>query len=383
MKRALVYEWLLTQAGGEKVLGELLELYPSPLHVLLYDREALKGSPMERAEIRSSFIQSLPFAKTQYRSYLPLFPAAVERFDLSAFDTVLSVSHAVAKGVRTQPGQLHLCYCFTPMRWAWDLRGPYLAGLDPLRRLAARLALARLRAWDSAGAAKVDHFAAISKHSAGRVLRTYGREAEVIYPPVDLERFAPAADREDYFVTVSRLVDYKRVDLIVEAFTRLRLPLVVVGDGPERARLQAMAGLNVRFAGRLEPDAVRETVARARAFVFAAEEDFGIAAVEAQACGVPVIAFGRGGLLETVQDGLGGLFFAEQSAGSLAAAIGRFMRAEAGFRPAAIRESVRRFSAERFRREFSDFVSSREDGHFRAGRLRTQPALAAAGAERR
>jgi glycosyltransferase involved in cell wall biosynthesis len=365
---AIVHDWLDTWRGGETVLAEILRIYPdAELFALVdflpqADRGALNG---KRAT--TSFLQRIPFARIGFRMLLPLFPRAIESIDVSAYDLVISSSHAVAKGVRTRPGQVHICYCYTPMRYAWDLRDQYLkqTRLDTgLRGLVARRMLSRLARWDRAASERVDHFVAISHHIAARIRRCYGREATVIYPPVSVNAVDPAPNRGGVYVTVSQLVPYKRVDLIVEAFRLLpERELVVIGEGPERRRIAAAAPKNVRLVGRL-PDAERNRwLARARAFVFAAEEDFGIAPLEAQALGTPVIAYAGGGVCETIA-GLEtmaptGVFFAEQTAASIADAVRRFEESESRIRPEACRESARRFDADRFRRNFRAFIDER------------------------
>jgi glycosyltransferase involved in cell wall biosynthesis len=370
MKVAIVHDWLDTWGGAENTLVELLALFPDAELFALVDflppeHRALLGT----RTIHTTFIQGLPRARNNFRRYLPLFPRAIERLDVSRFDLVLSSSHAVAKGVRTRPTQLHICYCYTPMRYAWDLQESYLehVGLD--RGVAGwfvRRTLARLRAWDTAASSRVDHFVAISHYIADRIQRSYGRDSVVIHPPVAIGTFDATAARGPTYVTVSRFVPYKRVDLIVAAFRNLPgHELVVLGDGPERARIEAAAGPNVRLAGRVS-DAQRDHwLASGRAFVFAAEEDFGIAPLEAQARGMPVIALGKGGALETIR-GLDdaaptGVFFAEQTPESLAAAVLTFETHAARITANACRENALRFSAERFRREMGAFVAARRD----------------------
>jgi glycosyltransferase involved in cell wall biosynthesis len=372
MKIAIVHDWLVTWGGSESAFAHLLALYPDAEVFALVDFMP----PADRARlglgarsIRTSFIQDLPGARRGFRRYLPLFPQAVERLDLSGFDLVLSSSHAVAKGVRTRPSQLHICYCYTPMRYAWDLRESYLAQVGLDRGVAGwfvRRSLAHLRRWDAKSSSRVTHFVAISNYIAQRIQRCYGRTATVIYPPVDIGAFDAAAPRGPAYVTVSRLVPYKRIDLIVAAFRDLPgHQLVVIGEGPERARIEALAGPNVRLLGQAT-DAERDHwLATGRAFIFAADEDFGIAPVEAHACGMPVIALGRGGALEIVR-GLDsgaptGVFFAEQTAQAIAAAVRQFEAKAPRITAQACRDSALRFSAERFRAEFAAFVHARQN----------------------
>ena len=359
MRVALAHDWLVHLAGSERVLESMHRLYPGPIHTLLCDPAAIRGSAFEGAEVRTSFLQRLPGAVHHHRSLLPLFPLAMESFDLSDFDLVLSSSHAAAKSVRTRPGQMHICYSHTPMRYAWDLLEDYIAPLDPLKRVLARRLLLHLRGWDRRTARGVDHFLANSVFTADRIRRCYGRTATVLHPPVEVERFRPAARKGSHFVTVSRLVRYKRVDAIVAAFNRLGLPLVVVGRGPERDGIAAAAGPNVEIAGELDDRAVAAVVAEARGFVIAAVEDFGIAPVEAQAAGTPVVALGRGGALETVVDGETGTFFREQSPEAIAEAVERLLRLEDRIDPARLRAHAERFGRPRFERAYRAFVEAR------------------------
>ena len=349
------------------MLAQILRIYPeADLFALVdflspADRRALDG---RRA--RTSFLQRVPFAKAGFRLLLPLFPRAVESLDVAAYDLVISSSHAVAKGVRTHRRQVHVCYCYTPMRYAWDLREQYLSqsGLDHgIRSLAANALLARLRRWDRAASERVDHFVAISAHIAARIRRCYGRDATVIYPPVTVSHRDTAPRRESSYLTVSQLVPYKRVDLLIEAFRRMpERELVVIGDGPLRRNLQARAPANVRMLGWL-PEAERDAwLARARAFVFAAEEDFGIAPLEAQAFGTPVIAYAGGAARETIAgldaDAPAGLLFRDQSVPAIVDAVGEFERDTGRFTTDACRTNARRFGVERFRNEFANFVAT-------------------------
>jgi len=295
-------------------------------------------------------------------------PLAIERFRLQEYDLVISSSYAVAKGIRTHPGQLHVCYCHSPMRYVWDLQEQYLreSGLHRgWRGWLARQVLARMRRWDVKTHPRVHHFIANSHFIRQRIATAYGREAAVIHPPVAVEDFTPGDTRGTHYVTASRLVPYKMIHVIVEAFHRMpNLELRVIGEGPEYARLAAAAQGNVRLLGHQPFARLREELQTARAFVFAAKEDFGIAPVEAQACGTPVIAYGAGGSLETVADGVSGLFFPEQSAESLVATVRVFESSRERFQPRAIREQALRFSPERFRRELLGEVSLRWEEKF-------------------
>ncbi len=369
MKRsiAIVHDWLVTYAGAERVLEQMLRCYPEADLFSLVDflPDQGRGFILDKP-VTISFVQRLPFARKKYRAYLAFMPLAVEQFDLSGYDLVISSSHAVAKGVLTGPGQLHLCMCYSPIRYAWDLQHQYLreSGLDRgPKGWVAKLLLHYIRLWDTRTANGVDGFIAISGYIAWRIRKVYRRESTVLYPPVDVADFPLCREKEDFYVTASRLVPYKKVDLIVEAFSFLpEKRLVVIGDGPDFAKIQAKAGPNVELLGFASSDVLRDHLQRARAFVFAAEEDFGIAPLEAQACGTPVIAYGRGGALETVR-GLGvvpdtptGVFFAEQSVAAVVEAVQRFEREGAAIVPEVCRNNALRFAPERFREEFMAFV---------------------------
>jgi glycosyltransferase involved in cell wall biosynthesis len=327
---------------------------------MLYDRHGPCAEWLAQRQVIPSFIQRIPGAVRRHRLFLPLMPLAVEQFDLNAFDVIVSSSYAVAKGVLTRADQRHIAYVHAPLRYAWDLYHLYLqqTGLDHRPSgIAARLLLHYLRLWDRLSADRADVLLANSAHTAARIAKTYRREAQVVYPPVDVDYFTPGELREDFYLTVSRLVPYKRIDLIVQAFAGMpERRLVVVGDGPERRKLQALAGDNVRFLGFQPRHSVRELMRQARAFVFAAWEDFGITPVEAQACGTPVIAYQHGGALETVVEGVSGLFFPEASPHSLIAAV-RALEALPALDPAAIRSNALRFSRARFQEEMANIVN--------------------------
>ncbi|RKP53189.1 glycosyltransferase family 4 protein [Cohnella endophytica] len=366
MRVAIVHDWLTVYGGAEKVLEQIILLYPDADIFSLVDflpddqRDLIKGKP-----VQTSFVQRLPFARRKYRLYLPLMPLAVEQFDLSGYDLVISSSYAVAKGVLTGPDQLHLCMCHSPIRYAWDLQHQYLkeTGLNKgLKGLLAKWMLHKIRLWDYRTSDGVNGFIANSEFISRRIWKVYRRESTLIYPPVDVSAFTYHAEKEDYYLTASRMVPYKRIDLIVEAFSRLPdKKLVVIGDGPEFDKIRAKAGNNVLMLGYQPFEALKEKMQRAKAFIFAAEEDFGIVPVEAQACGTPVIAFGKGGALETVR-GLDshaptGVFFEEQTVSSLVASILRFEDRLDDIAPQACRENALRFSKERFQYEFRQYVS--------------------------
>lgn len=365
---AIVHDWLTVYAGGERVLEELLRLYP---HADLFTICDFLPEP-ERGFLRgrtptTSFIQRLPLARKRYRSYLPLMPLAIEQFDLSGYDLIISSSHAVAKGVLTGPDQLHISYVHSPIRYAWDLQHQYLreSGLERgLKGWLAKWLLHKMRLWDLRTANSVDCFIANSNFVARRIGKVYRRGAKVIFPPVDVSGFSLREDKEDFYVTASRMVPYKRIDLIVEAFSHMPdKRLVVIGNGPDMGKIAAKAGPNVEMLGYQSFEVLRDKLQRAKAFVFAAEEDFGIAPVEAQACGTPVIAYGKGGALETVL-GLGdaesptGVFFDEQSVSSLVAALRAFEQNEELFSPDNCRQNALRFSTEEFGAQFSNYVAS-------------------------
>ncbi|MFO8098594.1 MAG: glycosyltransferase family 4 protein [Salinibacter sp.] len=357
----IVHDWLPVYAGAERVLEQMIQVFPEADLYSLIDclpddqRDFLQGRPVE-----TSFIQRLPFVRRLYRHYLPFAPLAIEQFDLTEHDVVVSSSYAVAKGVLTRADQLHISYIHSPVRYAWDLYHEYInrGGIGGrLRRGLARLVLHYLRLYDVGTAPRVDVFVANSQHVARRIWKTYRRRAHVIYPPVNVDRFALDPTKEDFYLTMSRLVPYKRVDLIVKAFAAMPdKELVVIGDGPEHDALARMASPNVTLLGYQPNDAVTHYMQKARAFVFAAEEDFGIVPVEAQACGTPVIAYGRGGALETVVPGETGVFFPEQTPDHLAAAVDEFERIRSELDPANIRAQAERFAAPVFRRQFTELV---------------------------
>jgi glycosyltransferase involved in cell wall biosynthesis len=364
---ALVHDWLTGMRGGERCLEVLCELFPdAPLFTLLHVPGSVSPQ-IERRRIITSFVQRLPRAAELYRYYLPVFPLAIGRFDLGDYDLVVSMSHCVAKGVRAAPHALHLCYCFSPMRYVWDLSSDYFG---PGHGLAARTLgpplAAALRRWDSRTGG-VHRFVAISRHIADRIRRAYDRPADVIYPPVDVRRFEVAEPAEDYYLVVGALVPYKRVDLAVGAANRLGRRLLVVGTGPDEARLRALAGPTVSFLGWRPDVEIARLYARCRALIFPAVEDFGITPLEAAAAGRPTIALGRGGALETMV-GLEAadaaptaVFFAEQSVDALADAITRFEGAADRFDAKALRVRAESFDRPIFKQKLGDYIAARWD----------------------
>jgi glycosyltransferase involved in cell wall biosynthesis len=365
MRIAVVVDWLYVFGGAERVLAAILECYPESdlfclFDVLPDDARALLGGKRSR----STFLQKLPGIARNHRRYLPLMPIAIEQIDLSGYDLVLSSSHAVAKGVLTGPDQIHLSYVLSPMRYAWDLQHQYLREAQMTRGLKgsmARVLLHHMRLWDTRTANSVDSYAAISNFISRRVRKVYGREAEVIYPPVAVPQMLTHRPKEDFFLAASRLVSYKNIHCIVEAFRQLPAErLIVVGEGPEAARLRASAGPNVSMAGFVSDAKLRALMGAARAFIFAAEEDFGIVPVEAQAEGTPVIALGRGGARETVlHDGPApsGLFFSSEESDVIAEAVQTFIRREHEFVAENCHANALRFSTDKFKAKFTDFVS--------------------------
>ncbi|WP_375462540.1 glycosyltransferase [uncultured Methylobacterium sp.] len=388
MRVAIVHDWLYVVGGAEKVLREILALYPGADVFTLFDFL----TPADRAAIgfsaaRTSFLQKMPFARTHHRAYLPLMPIAVEQFDLSAYDLVISSSYAVAKGILTGPDQVHVSYIHSPMRYAWDMQHTYLREsgcASGIKSMAARMLLHRMRLWDSRTANGPDAIATNSGFVARRIRKVYGRAAEVIPPPVTLSKAWWDGPRSDHFLVASRLVPYKNVEAVVAAFRELPdLNLVVAGTGPEEGRLRQVAGPNVSFAGFVDDGTLRHLMATARAFVFAAEEDFGIVVVEAQSEGTPVLALGRGGARETVATqppNRSGMFFSDPEPSLIAACIRDFTAQEATFSRAACRAQAAQFSPETFRARFSGFVERQMALHHDAGpvRDRTPPRLAIA-----
>jgi len=364
----IVADWLVTYAGAEKVIKEFFDVFPeAELYSVVDFLSDEDRSRFHGKKSKTTFVQNLPGAKKRYQKYLPFMPLAIEQLDVSKHDIILSSSHAVSKGVLTGPDQLHISYVHSPIRYAWDLQHQYLreAGMDKgVKGLLAKWMLHKIRNWDYRTANGVDHFIANSQFIARRIKKVYGRDADVIYPPVDVERFLLNENKEDYYFTASRMVPYKRIDLIVEAFSHTPdKKLVVIGDGSEMAKIKSKASKNVEILGYQSNSVMQEYMRNAKAFVFAAEEDFGITPVEAQACGTPVIAFGKGGSLETVrpfgENKPTGFFFDKQDVQSVVSAINDFDTMQDKINPQDCRDNALRFSAERFRTEINDYVVSK------------------------
>jgi glycosyltransferase involved in cell wall biosynthesis len=373
MRIAIIHEWLESYAGSERTLEQILLTFPEAELFSLVDflpekqRFFLHGH-----KPHLSFIQNLPFAEKKFRNYLPLFPLAVEQYDLSSFDVVISNSHAFAKGVLVGPKQLHISHCCSPIRYAWDLRDQYLqeAGITRgLKSWFVRLVLSRIRIWDAVSAQSVDEYVAISHFIAARIKKFYGRDSVVLYPPVDVASFTLNEQKEDFYLAASRQVPYKKIDIIVEAFKRMpHRKLVVIGDGTEAAKINRIAENcpNIQLMGYQPFSVMKEKMQKAKAFLFAAKEDFGIIVLEAQACGTPVIAFGEGGALETVIDNdekRTGYFFTEQTPEAVITAVTRFEAEGGTIKPADCRANAERFTPEIYRKKMRKFVLEKYELH--------------------
>jgi glycosyltransferase involved in cell wall biosynthesis len=352
---AFVVDSLPSLGGGERVLFTALEAFPNAdVFALVYNKAAFRSTPLASQKIKTSFVDFLPLVHGYHRVFLPFMPFAVEQFNLRDYETIVSFSYAVAHGARNHNGARHVSYTYTPMRYAWldlNINGTHTRKnpvLEPFMQV--------FREWDQRAAARVDQFAAISKAVSQRIQRAYQREACIIYPPVEVERFKPAPKRDDYYITVTRLVAHKRVDILMQAFSQLNLPLLILGEGPELPRLKNMASPNIHFLGYQSDESVSALLGKARGFVCATEEDFGIAIVEAQAAGCPVIAYGQGGALETVIDGSTGIFFAEQTAECLMDALQRYERSYSNFHTPDLVRNAQKFDRDRFINEFKEFV---------------------------
>ncbi|MBK7379596.1 MAG: glycosyltransferase family 4 protein [Ignavibacteriales bacterium] len=365
MKTAIIHEWLVNYGGSERCVQSFANLWKdAPVYSLvdfLNDEE--RKIILNDKHAVTSFIQKLPFAKKKHRNYLPLFPIAVEQFDLNEFDLIISSSHAVAKGALTNSNQLHICYCHTPIRYAWDLTHQYLneAGLSHgLKSIIVKSILHYIRNWDIASSLRPDYFIANSKYIARRINKLYRREADVIYPPVDTELFPVEKNKDNYYLTAARFVPYKRVDLIAEAFTQMPdKKLIIIGDGPEEQKIKSKSGKNVELVGYQKTAELKKYLQKAKAFVFAAEEDFGISVIEAMSCGTPVIALSKGGTGETVIDGQTGILFDEQISASIISAVKRFESKIDSFDPAKLNQYAKQFDRKIFEQNILNFVEKK------------------------
>lgn len=370
MKKALVSDWYYVNGGAEKVIHSINAIWNDFDHFALIDflNDEDRKFILNGKKVKTSFIQKFPTVKKNHRKFLQLFPIAIEQFDLSDYDLIISSSSAVAKGIKVKKEQLHICYCHSPMRYAWDLREQYLedAGLTKgLKGLYTKFVLDKMQKWDLSNSENVDYFIANSKHIAQRIKKTYDKDSVVIYPPVDVDFFTLEEEKEEYYLTASRLVPYKKTQLIIEAFNEMpHLKLIVAGEGPELEKLQKIAESNIEFVGFVENKKLRTLMQKAKAFVFAAEEDFGIIPVEAQACGTPLIALKKGGTLETVIENQTGIFFEEQSSKKIKEAVIEFETKK--FDPKVIHEHSLIFSKERFEKEIKEFVERKFKEHQRS-----------------
>lgn len=364
MKVAIVHEWFVDYSGSERVVEQLLHIFPEAdlFSIIEYMPEHLKKH-IRHKKVTTSFIQKLPFSKKHYRNYLALMPLAVEQLNVSGYDLVLTSSHAVAKGVLTHANQLHICYCHSPIRYAWDLYHQYIKEtglLKGFKGFIAKSMLHYVRMWDYTTANRPDYFVANSAYISRRIRKVYNKKATVIYPPVDVEQFTFAPEKEDFYLTASRLVPYKKIDLIVEAFSHQPdKKLIVIGEGPEFKKIKAKATSNITLLGYQPFEVLKSHLQRSKAFIFASEEDFGIVPVEAQACGTPVIAYGKGGACETVIDGVTGILYKEQTIASLTEAVLKFESMQAPLNAFAIRENAERFSNSVFRDTMRNFIQSK------------------------
>ncbi len=360
-KVAIIHDWYQDKGGAENVITSLLNLFPDADFFALVDffDDQQRKDVLNDKKVTYTFIQKLPFAKKIFRHYIFLFPLAIERLDLREYDLVISSSHAVAKGVITSPEQLHICINYSPMRYAWDMYFDYRQehGLTGLKERFLSYVLHKIRIWDVTASNRVDHFIAISTLVQKRIAKYYRRKSTLIYPPVDIERYTLYDEKEDYYFTVSRLVPYKRVKMIVEAFIESGKPLVVAGTGTQLKEIEEIVTDNIKILGYVDDAKILELMQKAKAFIFAAYEDFGIVPVEAMACGTPVIAYGKGGIKDTVLDRETGLFFNEQNISSLNDAIDRFETMDFDYR--VISEHASKFSRKRFEDEISIFIDKK------------------------
>lgn len=364
MKIAIIQEWLVTIGGSDKVVKAIKDIYPeADIFALVANKKTCDELSLDYEKINTSLIQKLPFGVKKYKMYLSLFPFAIEQFDLREYDIVISSSHAVAKGVLTKADQLHISYCHSPIRYVWDMYNEYLeeSKLDKgFKSTLIRYMLYKIRKWDAITGNRVDYFISNSKNVGNRIRKTYRRESKVIYPNIDVSKFELCIEKEDYYIASSRLVPYKKIDLIIEAFNKMPdKKLIVTGSGPDFEKLKKIAKSNIQMLGFVSMEMLIKKLQKAKAFIFAANEDFGMLPIEAQACGTPVIAYGKGGSLETVVDGKTGILFDKQTPESLIDAIHIFENKISEFDSIEIRKHAEKFSEERFKEEFKKFVEEK------------------------
>lgn len=362
MRVAIIHYWWLSNRGGEAVCSAICDMFPNAdIFMHVSEEETVRKSLPKnfKGKITNSFISRLPGSKNHYQKYLPLMPLALEQLDLSDYDLIISSESGPAKGVITRPDAVHICYCHSPMRYVWDMYHEYRNSAGRLIKLLFPFFAHRLRMWDRLSADRVDHFIANSSFVASRIRKFYRRESEVIFPPVNVSEFSAEEPREGFYLSLGQLVPYKRADLAVEAFNRLNLPLVVVGEGELHKELKAKAGLNIEVVGRQPFDVIRNLLQRCKGLIFPGVEDFGIVPVEAMASGAPVIAYAKGGALETVIDGETGIHFHEQTVEALVDAVGKMERGDVVFDPKALRSHAEKFSKERFKQEIQQFIDER------------------------
>ena len=358
MKIAIIHDWYDKAGGAERVIKALLEIFPDATLFAIVDffNQEDRDKYLYGKSVKTTFIQNLPFAKKRFRSYFPLFTYAIESIDLRGYDLVISSSHAFAKGVITHPNQKHICYCYTPMRYIWDMQNDYFRdhSIKGLKRLYLAYLFNKIRIWDRSNSISVDNFISISTFISQRVSKYYAIESNIIFPPVDIDRFTPHYEKEDYYFTASRLVPYKKIDLIAKAFAKSGKRLIIAGDGSHSQEIRKSLGKNSVMLGAVSDEEMVSLMQRAKAFIFASFEDFGIAPVEALSCGTPVIAYGAGGALDTIEDGVNGILFKEQSVESLNGAIERFESMKFDYKKVA--NSAKKFSENRFKEEIKKLI---------------------------
>lgn len=365
MKVAIVQEWLVTVGGSDKVTKAILDVFPdADIYTLVAKKEICEELGIPWAQVHTSFIQKLPLGTKKHRAYLPLFPFAIEQFDLRGYDVIISSSHCVAKGVITKADQLHICYCHSPIRYVWDMYNEYLEEshlTKGIKSWLVRYLLHRIRKWDAITGMRVDYFISNSDYVGRRIKETYRRDSTTIHPNIDISNFELCEEKHDYYLTSSRLVAYKKIDVVIEAFNKMPdKKLIVIGGGPNLEAYKKIAGTNVEVMGYQPFDILKDRMQHAKAFIFAADEDFGMIPIEAESCGTPVIAYGHGGSLETVCNGKTGLFFNEQSPDAIIDAVNRFE--EMGKNPFSAvdcRKWAEGFSEDRFKMEIKDFVEQK------------------------